>query len=43
MTARLIELGFEIVASSPDAFAQTMKTDYERFGVIVRSARIKAD
>ena len=23
--------------------AQTIKTDYERFGVIVRSARIKAD
>ncbi len=43
MTARLIELGFEVVASSPEAFAQTIKTDYERFGVIVRSARIKAD
>ena len=43
MTARLIELGFEVVASSPDAFAQTIKTDYERFGVIVRNAKIKAD
>ena len=41
--ARLIELGFEVVASSPDAFAQTIKTDYERFGVIVRNAKIKAD
>lgn len=43
MTARLIELGFEVVASSPEAFAQTIKTDYERFGVIVRNAKIKAD
>jgi tripartite-type tricarboxylate transporter receptor subunit TctC len=43
MTARLIELGFEVVASSPEAFAQTIKTDYERFGVIVRKAGIKVD
>lgn len=43
MTARLIELGFEVVASSPEAFAQTIRNDYERFGVIVRKAGIKAD
>lgn len=43
MTARLIEVGFEVVASSPEAFAQTIKTDYERFGVIVRKAGIKVD
>jgi len=43
MTARLVELGFEVVASSPDAFAQTIRNDYERFGVIVRKAGIKVD
>lgn len=43
MTARLIERGFEIVAGSPEAFAQTIKNDHERFGVIVRNANIKAD
>ncbi|ODV06234.1 MAG: hypothetical protein ABT20_13070 [Rubrivivax sp. SCN 70-15] len=43
MTARLLELGFEIVASTPAEFEQTMKTDYERYGVVVRKAGVKLD
>ena len=43
MTVRLQELGFEIVASTPAAFEQTMKTDHERYGIVVRKAGIKLD
>ena len=43
MTARLLELGFEIVASTPAEFDQTMKSDQERYGVVVRKAGVKLD
>lgn len=43
MTARMLELGFEIVASTPAEFEQTMKTDQERYGVVVRKAGVKLD
>lgn len=43
MQARLRELGFEAVASTPAEFERTMKTDYERYGEVVRKAGIKAD
>lgn len=43
MLARQAELGFEVVASTPEAFAQTIKSDYERFGAIVRKANIKIE
>ncbi|MDP1691136.1 MAG: tripartite tricarboxylate transporter substrate binding protein [Burkholderiaceae bacterium] len=43
MMARQVELGFEVIASTPEAFAQTIKADYERFGVIVRKANIKVE
>ena len=43
MTARLLELGFEIVAGTPAEFEQTMKTDQERYGVVVRKVGVKLD
>jgi len=43
MTARLLELGFEIVAGAPAEFEQTMKTDQERYGIVVRKAGVKLD
>lgn len=43
MLARQAELGFEVVASTPEAFAQTIKSDYDRFGAIVRKANIKIE
>jgi tripartite-type tricarboxylate transporter receptor subunit TctC len=43
MTARLLELGFEIVAGTPAEFEQTMKSDQERYGVVVRKAGVKLD
>lgn len=43
MTARMLELGFEIVASTPAEFEQTIKTDHERYGVVVRKVGVKLD
>jgi tripartite-type tricarboxylate transporter receptor subunit TctC len=43
MAARLLELGFEVVASTPAEFGRTMKTDQERFGIAVRKANVKLD
>lgn len=43
MKTRLLELGFEVVASSPAAFEQRMKADHDRFGAVVRNAGIKLE
>ncbi len=43
MSARLVDQGFEVVAGTPEQFGQLIKSDYERFGVIVRKAGIKID
>jgi len=43
MTARLVEMGFDIVASSPTEFEQTIQADYQRYGAIVRKAGIKVE
>jgi tripartite-type tricarboxylate transporter receptor subunit TctC len=43
MMARQAELGFEVVASTPEEFAQTIKQDYERAGIIVRNAKIRIE
>lgn len=43
MTARLLDIGFEVVASTPEEFGQTLKTDQERYGVVVRKAGVKLD
>lgn len=43
MKTRLLELGFEVVASSPAEFEQRMKADHDRFGAVVRNAGIKLE
>lgn len=43
MRARLLELGFEVVASLPAEFEQAMKADHERLGAVVRKAGIKVE
>ena len=39
---RLDELGFEVVASSPQEFAQRIKTEMEKWSQVIRDAKIKA-
>jgi len=40
---RLDDLGFEVVANSPDEFAARIKTELEKWGKVIRDARIKMD
>ncbi len=40
---RLDELGFEVVANSPDQFAAQIKTEMERWGKVIRDAKIKPE
>jgi tripartite-type tricarboxylate transporter receptor subunit TctC len=40
---RLLELGFEIVANTPDQFAAFQATEYARWGKLITSRNIKAD
>ena len=40
---RLDELGFEVVANSPDEFAARIKTEMEKWGKVIRDAKIKAE
>jgi tripartite-type tricarboxylate transporter receptor subunit TctC len=39
----LADLGYEIIASTPDAFADLVKADVKRFGEIVRAANIRLE
>ena len=39
----LADVGFEIVASAPGAFADVIKADVQRFGEIVRAANINVE
>jgi tripartite-type tricarboxylate transporter receptor subunit TctC len=39
----LADIGFEIVASAPGAFADVIKADVQRFGEIVRAANINVE
>lgn len=43
MAERVKSRGFEIVASTPEEFAATIRNDYERFGTVIRNAHIKAE
>jgi tripartite-type tricarboxylate transporter receptor subunit TctC len=43
ITQRFVEMGFEIVASTPEEFGALMRQDHERFGTIVKNAKIKID
>ena len=38
---RLTDTGFEIVASSPEAFDERIRHDYEFYGKVARDAGIK--
>jgi tripartite-type tricarboxylate transporter receptor subunit TctC len=40
---RLSDLGLEVIGSTPQAFTATVKTDYEKWGAVVRAAKIKLD
>lgn len=41
MKARWAELGYEPIASTPEAFAQQIKSDIEAWGKVIRAADIK--
>ena len=40
---RLDDLGFQIVANSPDEFAARIKTEMEKWGKVIRDAKIKPE
>ncbi len=40
---RLDELGFEVVANSPDEFAARIKTELDKWGKVIRDAKIKVE
>ena len=40
---RLDDLGFEILANTPDAFAARIKTEMEKWGKVIHDAKIKVD
>ena len=41
MKDRLVSLGSDAVASSPEEFAQRIKTEIETWGKVIRAANIK--
>ena len=40
---RLADLGFEVVANSPEEFAVRIKSEMEKWGKVIREAKIKAE
>lgn len=40
---RLTELGLDVIGSTPKAFAAVVKSDYDKWGEVVRAANIKLD
>jgi tripartite-type tricarboxylate transporter receptor subunit TctC len=43
MQARLAELGYDPVASTPDEFGNRIKTEIASWGQVIRAARIKPE
>lgn len=43
VTARFSELGYVPVGGSPDVMTKRLATDYQRFGKLIRDAKISAD
>lgn len=43
LRARLVELGFDVIGNSPEAFAAVMRREYQRTGDLVRAANIRMD
>ena len=40
---RLDDLGFEILANTPDEFAARIKTEMEKWGKVIRDAKLKIE
>ena len=40
---RLADLGFEVVANSPEEFAVRIKSEMEKWGKVIRDAKIKVE
>lgn len=40
---RMAEIGFEIVANTPEEYAVVLRTQLERYGKVIRSANLKVD
>jgi tripartite-type tricarboxylate transporter receptor subunit TctC len=40
---RLDDLGFDVVANTPDQFAAQIKTELQKWGKVIRDAKIKAE
>jgi tripartite-type tricarboxylate transporter receptor subunit TctC len=40
---RLTDLGLDVIGSTPQAFAATVKADYEKWGAVIRAAKIRLD
>jgi tripartite-type tricarboxylate transporter receptor subunit TctC len=40
---RVTDLGFDVIASTPEAFAVQVKAEIERWGKVIKSAGIKAE
>jgi tripartite-type tricarboxylate transporter receptor subunit TctC len=40
---RLDDLGFEILANSPDEFSARIKTEMEKWGKVIRDAKIRVE
>lgn len=43
LRSKVIDLGFEIIANSPEEFALALKRDFQRMGNLIREAAIKLD
>src|SRR5258708_19826936 len=43
MKARLGELGYDLVGSTPEEFAERIKVEIEMWGKVIRAAKIKAE
>ena len=40
---RLDDLGFDVVANTPDQFAAQIKTELEKWAKVIRDAKIKVE
>lgn len=43
LVSGMAALGVEVIASSPEQFAQHLKSEIEKWGKVVREAKIRVD
>ncbi|MDF3835413.1 tripartite tricarboxylate transporter substrate-binding protein, partial [Cupriavidus basilensis] len=43
LRTRMSEMGVVLAGSTPDAFADTMRSDYARWGKVIRTRNIRLD